>query len=76
MIGKDVQTERVIAERFALEELAGHGGMAKVYRARDLRTGERVAVKVQRADDRSIGVSTEPGQMAMRLSGVMCGGCG
>src|SRR5436190_7017796 len=32
--------------RFFVEETAGRGGMATVYRARDLRTGDRVALKV------------------------------
>jgi anti-anti-sigma regulatory factor len=35
----------LIAERFELEHLAGTGGMGAVYRARDRRSGERVAVK-------------------------------
>jgi serine/threonine protein kinase/tetratricopeptide (TPR) repeat protein len=40
----------LIAGRFVVEQLAGTGGMGKVYRARDLVTGERVAVKVLRSD--------------------------
>ncbi|WP_437675661.1 serine/threonine-protein kinase [Sorangium sp. So ce131] len=43
----------VLDERFAIERLAGAGGMGMVYRARDLRTGEAVAVKVMRVDDRA-----------------------
>ncbi len=35
----------VLMERYRLEELIGEGGMASVYRALDLRTGHRVAVK-------------------------------
>ncbi|MFO0590297.1 MAG: protein kinase [Polyangiaceae bacterium] len=35
-----------IADRFEIEQLAGSGGSGRVYRARDLRTGETVAVKV------------------------------
>jgi hypothetical protein len=38
----------VIAQRFEVERLAGSGGMGDVYRARDLRTGAAVAVKVVR----------------------------
>src|SRR5690348_12486513 len=37
---------RVIDERFALDALAGKGATGSVFSARDLRTGERVAVKV------------------------------
>ena len=41
-----------IARRFVLEEQAGQGGAAAVFRARDTETGELVAVKlVQAADD-------------------------
>src|SRR4051812_41048220 len=36
----------LLAERFLIEQLAGVGGMGSVYRARDLATGDRVAIKV------------------------------
>src|SRR5689334_13550878 len=36
----------VLGARFELERLAGAGGMGEVFRARDRRTGDRVAVKV------------------------------
>jgi len=36
----------VISGRFEVEHLSGAGGMGQVYRARDLRTGEPVALKV------------------------------
>lgn len=36
----------LLDDRFALERLAGAGGMGSVYRARDLATGDLVAVKV------------------------------
>jgi hypothetical protein len=36
----------LIAERFELLQVAGSGGMGKVYRARDRATGEQAAVKV------------------------------
>src|ERR1700759_4101352 len=36
----------VVAERFEIEELAGTGGMGRVYRARDLKDGGTVALKV------------------------------
>src|SRR5262245_32991842 len=37
---------RVLADRYEVESLVGHGGMADVYLAKDLRLGRRVAVKV------------------------------
>ncbi len=45
---------RVVAGRYELGELIGHGSMARVYRATDLETGQNVAVKIlgrQYADD-------------------------
>jgi serine/threonine protein kinase len=36
----------ILAKRFEILELAGHGGMGQVYRARDQRDGSTVAVKV------------------------------
>src|SRR5262245_35715591 len=35
----------VIAERYAVEAVLGRGGMGKVYRVRDSRTGQRLALK-------------------------------
>ena len=46
-------TERLrgaLAGRYAIEQEAGHGGMAVVYRARDLRHARTVAIKVFRDD--------------------------
>jgi serine/threonine-protein kinase len=39
-----------LAERYAIERELGSGGMARVYRACDLKHGRQVAVKVLRAD--------------------------
>jgi len=36
----------VIADRFEIESVAGHGGTAAVYRARDRETGDSVALKI------------------------------
>src|SRR5436190_107460 len=41
-----MQPGEILAERFAIERRAGSGGMAQVYKARDLGSGEAVAIKV------------------------------
>jgi serine/threonine protein kinase len=46
----NLQPGVVLADRFVLEVPVGAGGMAIVYRARDLQTGAQVAVKVLRSD--------------------------
>src|SRR5262249_8233867 len=43
-----MQPGEVIGERFEIERRVGSGGMGVVYRARDLASGEAVAVKVLR----------------------------
>jgi tetratricopeptide (TPR) repeat protein len=43
----------VIGGRFAVEEALGRGGMAAVYRVRDLKTGKRFALKRSRPGDRA-----------------------
>ncbi|MFT3774688.1 MAG: protein kinase [Minicystis sp.] len=45
-----VEPGRVLDDRFAIERLAGAGGMGRVYQARDLRTGSAAAVKVLSAE--------------------------
>ncbi|WP_435748500.1 Stk1 family PASTA domain-containing Ser/Thr kinase [Microbacterium sp. PMB16] len=37
---------RVLAGRYRVDELIGHGGMAKVYRGQDLTLGRQVAIKI------------------------------
>ncbi len=43
-----MQTERVLAERYQIQEPIGRGGMATIYRGRDLRMDRVVAIKVLR----------------------------
>src|SRR3989449_1439033 len=44
------QLQAALADRYALERELGHGGMATVYLARDLRHGRPVAIKVLRPE--------------------------
>jgi serine/threonine protein kinase len=41
-----LEAGQIVGERFRIERLAGAGGMGAVYRAEDLTTGDRAAVKV------------------------------
>src|SRR5262249_41393118 len=60
----------VVADRFEIEGLAGSGGMASVYRARDRPTGESIAIKVMsgRGDPQASRFAREAMLLA-RLSG-------
>ncbi len=44
-----MQAGEIVGARFVLEELAGRGGMGEVWRARDQRSGARVALKLMLA---------------------------
>ena len=46
------RSREVIDERFAIEQLAGFGGMGQIYRARDRRGGSLVALKVMHDAER------------------------
>jgi serine/threonine-protein kinase len=46
MLDLDARLERALADSYAVEREIGRGGMAVVYRARDLRHGRHVALKV------------------------------
>jgi eukaryotic-like serine/threonine-protein kinase len=50
---------RLLSGRYLLDELVGSGGMAEVYRARDLRLNRIIAVKMLRSDLASDQVSRE-----------------
>ena len=51
MATEPARSGSVVGRRFELESLAGRGGMGAVWRARDLDTGDTVAVKLMRGDD-------------------------
>src|SRR5262249_10011159 len=55
-----------VAERFEIESLIGKGGMAEVYRARDLATGDIVALKLIADGD------NEPPLRFAREASVLC----
>ena len=44
----------IVDGRFALERLAGSGGMGEVFRARDLRVGDQVALKVMTGSGQAV----------------------
>src|SRR5438105_1521095 len=68
----------ILAERYALEDRIGVGGMATVYKAIDLTTGNRVAVKILSRDllaknpqeaDRNVKRFRREGEILRLLSG-------
>src|SRR5688500_6783557 len=46
-----MQPGDLVAERFQIEELAGGGGMGQIFSAREVRSGERLALKVLLTSD-------------------------
>lgn len=63
------RSREVIDERFTIEQLAGFGGMGQVYRARDRRSGELVALKVMHdAESLEIGRFTREAQVLATVS--------
>ena len=50
-----LEAGQIVGERFRIERLAGTGGMGAVYRAEDLSTGARAAVKVVGVQSASAG---------------------
>ncbi|WP_437585786.1 protein kinase domain-containing protein [Sorangium sp. So ce1000] len=64
----------VVEDRFEIERLAGSGGMGDVYRARDRRSGEPIALKVlHRASVRELRRFAREAEalLALRLPGVV-----
>jgi eukaryotic-like serine/threonine-protein kinase len=59
---------RVVAGTYEIESPVGRGGMGSVYRARDLRTRELVAIKVQ--NGRGEGQSRRWAREAMLLANL------
>ena len=52
--GRDMAQPRLLGDRYLLDALVGSGGMAEVYRGRDLRLNRIIAVKTLRADRKSV----------------------
>src|SRR2546425_6783255 len=50
MADQVARLKAALADRYAIERELGHGGMATVYLARDLRHGRPVAIKVLRPE--------------------------
>ena len=51
---------RAVERRYALESMLGEGLAAQVYRAKDLRTKRRVAVKLYRDSGPTLGHDVDP----------------
>ena len=67
-----VSNERVVAGRYRLDSIIGHGGMGQVYAGHDLRLGRPVAVKLLRpevaADPETCRRFEREAQMAARVT--------
>ncbi len=65
-------TDRILNNRYKLEEQIGSGGMSIVYKAEDLTTGETVAIKVLRSElsenDQLIRKFNQEAESAKRLT--------
>lgn len=66
--GGQLDAGEILAERYEIIELLGHGGMGAVYRARDLELEEEVAIKLLRPEFLSDPVSLERFKTEIRLA--------
>lgn len=67
MRSPEILSGTVFANRFVIEQLAGSGGMGTVYRARDLSSGDMVALKLLNAGH----VGADEGERFYREAGLL-----